>query len=192
MEIHGTMEAGAHRCWVGFGRGGWRMHTPLHCCSPKHYKLLVVRNPRDTSCACASAEWKNEGRMGLDVHQFPPGYHSGSTDSPVFLEMLVLILLVTLRAGETTASVDRDARTHVKVEGVAGQHTGSHRIDSTPNKNDPPSATKAPRRRSDRHVKDRARRARPASRSTRTPNMWFVPPDVLETIDIPDKRTAGK
>jgi hypothetical protein len=175
---------------------GWleNAHAPALLLSPRQFKLLVVRNPGNTACACALAEWKNDGRIGLDVHQFPSGYGSGSTDAPEFLETLVLILLATSRDNELRASPDGDPKTPTKSEGVGveAQHSGDHAMQATPNDKDPPSANRAVRRRSSRKAGGGTQRARPASHSESNPSIWFVPRNVLEEIEIPDNRTSGK
>jgi hypothetical protein len=83
----------------GLWSGGVRNpHAPALLLSQQQFKLLLVRNPGDISCACASSDWKNEGIMGLTVHQFPAKYASGNTSDPEFLDMLVVILSATSAA----------------------------------------------------------------------------------------------
>jgi hypothetical protein len=97
------------RIWYHGSRGlqllgglwsGWvqNPYAPAMVLSQQQFKLLLVRNPGDISCACASSDWKNEGIMGMTVHQFPTGYDSGNTSNPEFLDMLVVILSATSAA----------------------------------------------------------------------------------------------
>jgi hypothetical protein len=186
------------RVWYHGSRGlqllgslwsGWLLnaYAPALLLSPQQFKLLLVRDSADISCACASADWKNEGILGLTVHQFPSGYESGKTSSREFLEMLVIILSATsaeeLRHPTVDGTSAEGLRTPTKDRGGNAPDGRDGGLKVTPDNRHPPSSRKPPPRRSERGGKNDGKQAANC--------VWIVEPHVLEDLERAEAQRCG-
>jgi hypothetical protein len=162
--------------WSGWVRNPY---APALLLSQQQFKLLVVRNPGEISCACASSDWKNEGIIGLTVHQFPPGYESRKTSAPDFLDMLVVILLATSAAEHDHPTAAGSSAEELHTPTRLGSGNSRSGPNATPNNRYLASSERKPApRRSERNRKNDGKQASQPEHC-----VWIVEPHVIEELE---------
>jgi hypothetical protein len=157
--------------WSGWLRNPF---APALLLSPAQFKLFIVRNPGDRTCACARADWNNDGDIGLMVHQYPADYDSGVTTSYEFLQMLVLILSATTQEELHTPKRRLHKRGGIKYR---------QKVTATPDSGDLPTVKKMSPRGSRGDATEMRQPAFSEGCSTVGQTVWFVKPERLAELE---------